>query len=174
MSTAGRTAAIVAAGLLASCAQAPSAQSAPQVPETIEFATTPCFGSCPVFSITLSSDGKGRYEGGRFVARKGAHEFTVTPAQMDAFLARLKPFRPRGEVRYDYGNCSVPVSTDSPSVEVRWKSGDRDDSLHWYLGCRDPRLIAIQPDLYDAWKVLPLDDLVGTAENRFQYDKRGG
>ena len=37
-----------------------------------------------------------------------------------------------------------------------------------------PVQIKIEPDLYGAWKELPLDDLVGTAENRFEYDQRGG
>ena len=167
-----RSIAIFAAALLAGCATTSGADT--PAPRSVRFETTPCFGSCPVFSMTISADGHGTYEGGRFVKTKGTHEFTASPAQVKAFFDRIRPFRPRGEKTYDYGHCPVAVATDSPSVHVRWTSVAGDDALDWYLGCRVPALNAIEPDLYNAWKELPLDDLVGTAENRFEYDQRGG
>lgn len=167
-----RMIALLAAGLLAGCATTGGSNSAP--PQSVDFVVTPCFGSCPDFSLTLSANGQGVYEGGGFVKVKGTHKFTATPAQVQAFFARLAPFRPSGEVRYDYGNCPVPVATDSASLNVRWKSSTGEDSLHWYRGCRVDALTKIKPDIQDAWKELPLDDLVGTAENRFEYQPRGG
>ncbi|WEK47036.1 MAG: DUF6438 domain-containing protein [Candidatus Andeanibacterium colombiense] len=167
-----RLIAVLAAALLAGCATTPGADTAP--PQSVRFETTPCFGSCPVFVVTISADGHGTYEGGRFVKTKGTHEFTATPAQVQAFFERIRPFRPKGEMRYDYGHCPVPVATDSSSVDVRWSSPRGEDSLNWYLGCRVPALNAIEPDLRNAWQELPLDDLVGRAENRFEYDQRGG
>jgi hypothetical protein len=164
-------AAPLTAALLAGCSDERPRQA--QTPQSVEFETTPCFGSCPVFKITVFSDDKGRYEGGRFVAQKGAHEFTATPKQLEAFFDRIGKFRPQGAVRYDIGHCPVPAHTDASSVEVRWKGPAGEDSLHWNLGCRDPQLSAIQPNLQEAWKELPLDDLVGKAENRFEYDQRG-
>jgi hypothetical protein len=167
-----RSIAILAAALLAGCTTASETNPAPA--QSVRFEITPCFGSCPVFTMTISADGHGVYEGGRFVKVKGTHKFAATPAQVRAFFDRIRPFRPRGEKHYDYGNCPVPVATDSPSVHVSWTSTSGSDSLNWYLGCRVPALNAIEPDLYGAWKELPLDDLVGTAENRFEYDQRGG
>lgn len=166
-----RSIAILAAALLAGCTTT-SGESSP-APQSVRFETTPCFGSCPVFVVTISADGHGIYEGGRFVKTKGTHEFAATPAQVKAFYDRIRPFRPHGEKTYNYGNCPVPVATDSPSVNVSWTSKAGSDALNWYLGCRVTELYAIQPDLYGAWKELPLDDLVGTAENRFEYDQRG-
>ena len=71
------------------------------------------------------------------------------------------------------GNCPGPAHTDASSVNVWWTSGDRTDSLDWNLGCRVEALQAIEPNLRDAWQELALDDLVGAAENRFEYDQRG-
>ncbi|MBO9498387.1 MAG: hypothetical protein J7496_10180 [Novosphingobium sp.] len=164
---------LAAAALLTGCAIMPEADSPPP-PQSVRFETTPCFGSCPVFVVTVSADGHGTYEGGRFVKTKGTHEFTATPEQVRTFFARLRPFRPHGGKRYDYGHCPVPVATDSPSVDVRWIAPGGHDSLNWYLGCRVPELETIRPDLRNAWQELPLDDLVGRAENRFEYDRRGG
>ena len=167
-----RIVALIALGLLASCSDERPRQA--QTPQSVDFETTPCFGSCPVFKVRLFSDGKGEYEGGRFVAQKGTHAFTATPEQVQAFFDRLRPFRPQGAVRHDMGHCAVPAHTDASSIDVRWRGPAGEDSLHWNFGCRDPKLSAIQPNLQDAWQELPLDDLVGTAENRFQYDQRGG
>jgi len=166
-----RLIAVLAVGLLAGCATIPQSSNSP--PQSVEFEVTPCFGSCPDFSITLTAGGTGTYTGRNFVKVKGTHQFTASQAQVRAFFKRLAPFRPEGEVKYDYEHCPVPVSTDSPSVNVRWKAADGDDALNWYRGCRVPDLMDIRPDLYDAWKELPLDDLVGTAENRFQYQPQG-
>lgn len=154
--------------LLAGCATTPMQDRA--TPETITFEETACFGSCPIFSVTLKADGSGTFTGTRFVAAKGEHPFKATPEQVKAFLARIEAFRPEGVVEYGYDNCSVPVRTDSPSVRVTWQNDSGADALSWYLGCAEPKVQKIQPDLYDAWKELPLDDLVGTKQNRFEYE----
>ncbi|WP_162225044.1 DUF6438 domain-containing protein [Erythrobacter sp. SG61-1L] len=157
--------------LLAGCATVP--QQTRTAPESVTFEETACFGSCPIFSITLNADGSGVFEGTRFVAAKGEHRFTAKPAQVKAFLARIEPFRPEGIVEYGYDNCSVPVRTDSPSVRVTWQSEGGAEALSWYLGCAEPKAVKIKPDLYGAWKELPLDELVGTKENRFEYEPQG-
>lgn len=166
-----RSIVILAAAALAGCATTSDADQ--PAPDSVSFEVTPCFGSCPVFSITIDRDGRGVYEGGRFVKVKGRHSFTASSTELAAFFDRIEPFRPNGTNTYDYGHCPVPVSTDSPNVNVSWKSPAGTDELNWYLGCRVEELSRIEPDLYGAWKELPLDELVGTAENRFEYDQRG-
>jgi hypothetical protein len=163
----------LAAVSLAGCVTAPSGAGS-EPPRQVTFETTPCFGSCPVFSLTLDADGHGIYQGGRFVKTKGRHEFSASPKQVRAFFDRLRPFRPRGAATYDMANCPGPAHTDAPSVKVRWISATRADSLDWYLGCQVAALKDIEPDLQNAWQELPLDDLVGRAQNRFEYDRRGG
>ncbi|HTM96378.1 MAG TPA: DUF6438 domain-containing protein [Croceibacterium sp.] len=165
--------AALAAVSLAGCVTTTSGAGS-EPPRQVTFETTPCFGSCPVFSLTLDADGHGVYEGGRFVKTKGRHEFSASAKQVRAFFDRIRPFRPAGAVRYDMANCPGPAHTDAPSVNVRWISATRADSLDWNLGCRVDALQAIEPDLQNAWQELPLDDLVGRAENRFEYDQRGG
>jgi hypothetical protein len=167
-----RLIAALAAVSLAGCAT--TSGSGPEAPRQVTFETTPCFGSCPVFSLTLDADGHGVYEGGRFVKSKGRHEFSASRAQVRAFFDRIRPFRPDGAASYDMANCLGPAHTDAPSVKVRWISATRADALDWNLGCQVAALQAIEPDLQNAWQELPLDDLVGRAENRFEYDRRGG
>ncbi len=169
-----KTATPLAAILLAGCATTPIESRA--APESVTFEETACFGSCPIFSFTLNADGSGTFEGTRFVAAKGEHRFTATPEQVKAFFARIERFRPSGAVEYGYANCSVPVRTDSPSVRVTWQGqgNGEADALSWYLGCAEPKVEKIKPDLYGAWQELPLGDLVGTKENRFEYEPQDG
>jgi hypothetical protein len=137
----------------------------------ITLESTACYGPCPIFSITVDRDGKGTYLGKRFVAQKGQHDFTVTPAQFEAFRARLAPFRPESSVSYGHDNCDGPLHTDDASAIVTWFDGARKTTLNWYFGCQQPGLAGRSQELHDAWQELPaLEPLVGTAQDRFEYD----
>lgn len=142
----------------------PAGPSAPVVrDEMIRYATSPCFGACPVYTVTVRPDGTGTFEGQRFTAVTGARDFRVSPAQYDAFLTRLAPYRPRsGSVRYAPGeaNCGQ-AATDMPSVEVQWdgKSGHR--GLSFYFGCDRERNRGMADALGSAPDLLPIAGLIG-------------
>lgn len=134
----------------------------------IEFTITECYGTCPAFTLSIGPDGKGEFDGGHFVRVRGKREFEASPEQISAFVSRLQPFRPKGSARYDYENCSVGVATDNPTIRVRWTGSQTEDSLDWYTGCDEPALVKISPNLYEAWKELPIQELVGNG-----YEPRG-
>lgn len=53
----------------------------------------PCFGRCPLYSVTLRADGSANWDGERFVDRLGPHEGRVHPddfARLARFLARVR------------------------------------------------------------------------------------
>ena len=135
---------------------------------TIRFETSACFGFCPAFSFTLDSDGVGRYVGKSHVAAMGERTFTATPEEYAALRDRLGEFRPDRSVSYDYENCDGPVATDHPSVEVAWMGSRADPvSLSWYMGCRQPELVAHSEKIYGAWQELPaLVEFVGQPDER--------
>ena len=155
---------LLATALTAGCAQSPETQPVRE----ISFSATGCFGPCPVFDFTIEASGKGTYEGEAYVAVRDEREFTATREQFQALVERLAPFRPRGEVTYDQ-SCDGPWATDNPSVRIAWYDNEKVDILNWYLGCEQPGLVEHTAEIYEAWRELPLDDLVGTADNRFTY-----
>jgi hypothetical protein len=53
----------------------------------IYYERTHCFGTCPVFRFTASSDGACAYEGINFVDRIGKHIGSVEPAKVQAIAA---------------------------------------------------------------------------------------
>ncbi len=131
--------------------------------EMLRYTTSPCFGACPVYTVTVRPDGTGTFEGQRFTAVTGARDFRVTPAQYDAFLTRLAPYRPRsGTVRVAPGTPACGQhATDMPSVEVQWdgKAGHR--AFSYYFGCDRARSPGVADALGSAPDLLPIAALIG-------------
>ena len=78
---------VIAAASLAACTAAappPPPPTAGMV-ETIRYETGPCFGACPVYTLTVSSDGRGVFEGRRHTAVAGIRNFAASPAQYAEF-----------------------------------------------------------------------------------------
>lgn len=142
----------------------PAGPAAPIVRgEMLRYTTSPCFGGCPVYTVTVRPDGTGTFEGQRFTAVAGARDFRVTPAQYAAFLTRLAPYRPRsGTLRIAPGTPACGQhATDMPSVEVQWdgKAGHR--ALSYYFGCDRARNAAMADALGSAPDLLPIGGLIG-------------
>jgi hypothetical protein len=49
----------------------------------------PCFGNCPIYEVTLRSDGRATYRGGDYAPRSGEYEGSVDPAAVEMLLDRL-------------------------------------------------------------------------------------
>jgi len=106
--------------------------------ETISYETSRCFGTCPVYRVTVQPDGTGVFEGRQFTKVVGTRDFRATPAQYRAFAARLQPYRPQGEQLIQPGQPGCgQVATDMPSVDIRWNEmSGASQHLSLYYGCR--------------------------------------
>lgn len=162
---------IMALGLLAlaGCVKPSGGPAGPGKPVAIEsdsirYETGPCYGRCPVYSVTVRPDGTGVFEGKRFTAVTGERAFRLTSAQYDAFAAKLAPYRPEsGQVRYAPGekNCE-PAATDASSVDVTWTRAIGDSQgLYFYYGCRAEKNRPLGQALGEAVEGLPIHDLIG-------------
>ncbi len=129
--------------------------------QTISYETGPCFGACPVFLVTVDSDGSGAFEGRRFTAVTGRRTFRITPAQFRAFAARLEPLRPAsGSVRYSGSPLCRSMATDLPSVDVKWRSRRGEQHLYFYYGCDMQERQAMAERLRRATELLPISPFV--------------
>ncbi|MGH6616511.1 DUF6438 domain-containing protein [Sphingomonas sp.] len=149
---------VVGALLIAGCAT-PQRQSATL--QTITYETAPCYGVCPVYRVTVGSDGAGIFTGIRHTAIGGDRKFSVTPRQFTAFAGTLSPYRPQGKRDITPGRpeCNDTV-TDMPSVNVRWEDV-RTDELSYYYGCRPASGPAMADALTTAPSLLPIADFIG-------------
>jgi hypothetical protein len=157
-----KTAFLLLAALPALPAAALPPSPRPSTPvQTIVFETGPCFGACPVYRLTINSNGSGTFEGRRFTRVTGSRPFRFTPAQYQAFARELAPLRPaRGSVRYAGERCRS-MATDMPSADVTGRSSRGTQSLYFYYGCDMQRNRAIAERLRRAPGLLPLGDFIG-------------
>lgn len=136
--------ALIAASLAACHGSAPAPAPAPDKAAgaadgapAVSLERTSCFGSCPVYRVTISRDGMVRFEGKRFVTDSGADSAQVTRSAVDSLLAELD----RGGY---YGFADQYVSgapacglyaTDLPSVNTAVDDGRRRKSVEHDRGC---------------------------------------
>ena len=159
-----KLAVMVAASGLAGCATVATSQAGQPIAtesETIRYETAPCHGTCPVYAVMITPDGKGTFEGRQHTAVIGIRTFQATPAAYRAFAARLSPYRPtENEMLYQPGTPDCDnAPTDMPSVDVVWTelSGGR-QHLNVYYGC-GPQ--AMRDALRAAPGDLPIASMIG-------------
>lgn len=130
--------------------------------QSITYSTGPCFGACPVYSVTVGRDGHGTFEGKRFTAVTGARDFTLTEAQFEQFMRALAPYRPTSgeEIHRPGTDCGQNI-TDQPSADVVWKQGNGSTQhLYLYYGCDRARFGAMVEGLRQAPSALPIQDFI--------------
>lgn len=155
-----------AAAALGGCAtmrsDAPPAPPTAGLVETISYETSPCFGFCPVYTVTVSSDGRGIFEGRQHTGVTGTREFIVSREQYAEFSSRLAPYRPSGERRIADPNCNGMIATDLPSVEIVWSGKGPQSRLYAYYGCDMERNEAMFEALRQAPQALPIEAFIGS------------
>ena len=113
----------------------PTADSAVRI--TLE--RSPCFGTCPVYSVTLDGSGAVLFEGRRFVADTGISTGRVPPGRIDSLVAELTAggyfdFADR----YAAGEPGCErYATDLPSVITEVRAGGRSKRIEHDHGCME-------------------------------------
>jgi hypothetical protein len=95
----------------------PTPAAAPPAP-AVTLERTPCFGTCPVYTVAISRDGKVEFDGKNHVADSGQATATIPPEQVDSLLAELEAvgyFGFADAYVMDSPACGM-YATDSPTV----------------------------------------------------------
>jgi hypothetical protein len=108
--------------LLTALVAVPACAQRPEEVTTISLQRTACFGTCPIYKVTLHRNGLASYDGRQFAKRTGSFR-----ASMDSLaFARL------AELIYAEGFTDLDTSyrepvTDMPTtfVCVRWATGSK-------------------------------------------------
>lgn len=113
---------------------------------------TPCYGTCPVYNVTLMSDGNVRFEGIRNVSAIGMTTWRVSADSAAAIFrfADSVQFASLAD-RFDFGEpgCS-PYIADLPGFAVTVESAGVPKRVYADGGCPNiPRALAALPPLID-------------------------
>ena len=91
---------------------------------------TACFGTCPVYSLTINGDGTVVYEGKDFVVVKGKVETTITQEQIDELISEFE--------KADYfslsDNYTERTITDAPTVITSISISGKSKAIEHYHG----------------------------------------
>ena len=136
---------LVAGALASACARgAPDVPAADSLP-TPEFPAAgsvslergSCYGTCPVYTVSVDRSGAVRFEGRRFVADTGVFTAIAPAARVDSLLAELEAggfFRLVD--RYGMGEPGCDrYATDLPTVIIEVRVGGRTKRVEHDHGC---------------------------------------
>lgn len=120
---------------------------------------TSCFGSCPVYKLTIFNDGKVLFDGKEFVKRPGMDTSQITKSQLEELIRQFEKidyFKLDENYTDDPKNCPQQ-STDNPSAitSLNWQ-GKRKIIRHYY-GCSGSKVAEQLTDLEDK-----IDEVVNT------------
>ena len=98
---------------------------------------TPCFGTCPVYQVTISRSGTVRFVGKYHVARQGEASVEIPAARVDSLLLELEAggyFEFADAYVMDSPACGQ-YATDSPMVITSASTGGRTKTIRHDYGC---------------------------------------
>lgn len=167
--TAGRHSALSAIILLAAaCGQQDQGvvQRDPGNP-VIVLSEGACFGTCPIYDMTLRPDGAFTLYGERFVKDTGIHEGNIGPEAWDEATAALK-----GASFWSAQPMQTPETlqncqTDAPTARITWRTEEGlEKTITYDAGCGVRKTQNMVIALREALK---FDDLVWT-DREFPFD----
>ena len=136
-------AALALAACLTGCGQrtpgtpAPEATSSSGTMVTLE--RGPCFGTCPVYRVSLGGDGRIGFTGTRFVTPVGSDTSRVAAEQVGRLVDSLDTagfFALADEYVLNSPACGR-YATDAPTVTITVRSGERGKTVRHDHGCAD-------------------------------------
>ena len=143
---------------LISCTQRQAAVGSPagSTPFTaITFERTPCFGTCPVYRVSVSGTGTVSFTGIHNVDSVGTFTGHIDAAAVQALRKAFDDAKYSSLLRaYGQANCS-PYGTDAARILTSMTTGGQTKSVDHDLGCGTAAPAAL-PDLYRKF-----DSLVG-------------
>jgi Domain of unknown function (DUF6438) len=143
--------------LVACSRREPSPAAAPAGP-AVTLERAPCFGTCPVYTVAISRDGKVEFDGKHHVADSGQATATIPPERVDSLLIELEAagyFGFADAYEMDSPACGM-YATDSPTVITSATRDGETKTVRHDRGCS-----AAPPELSRLEQ--RIDEVAGTA-----------
>ena len=115
----------------------PAAEAAAAQAPVVTLERTPCFGTCPVYTVAITPSGTVRFNGRHHVAHTGEATATIPAARVDSLLAELKAggyFELADRYVMDALACGM-YATDSPTIITSATLGGMTKTIRHDRGC---------------------------------------
>lgn len=117
--------------------QVPAPDSASTANSAVTLERGPCFGTCPVYRVSLAGDGTVGFVGTRFVSRMGTDTSRVAPEVVNRLVQSLDAagfFALADAYVPDAAACGL-YHTDAPTVSITVRVPGRDKTVRHDHGC---------------------------------------
>ena len=137
-----------------------SVQQAPNTQETIRYASSPCFGACPIYSVEVAPTGLIRFEGKQYTKAIGVKEIQGSVKDYQKLVSDLKTYRPETGTQAKTGGCQQ-TATDMSSYYISWiQANGTETKLSHYKGCMSPANNKLNKIMDSLPEQLGLKDLI--------------
>ena len=118
-----------------------------------------CFGTCPSYVVTVTSDGKVTWEGRDFVKTKGKATTQIKPEDFNKLVKEFERIKfATLDDKYETGTRGCPESaTDNPSAQTSIRMNGKTKTVLHYYGCRDSEVLRTLTALERK-----IDEVIGT------------
>ncbi len=120
-----------------------------------------CFGACPIYKVTVTSDGTVNFEGRQYTRTKGAAKGHISVQDFRRLVAEFERINYFSlPDRYAPGTPVCPqVITDMPSADTSLRLNGKTKGVAHYHGCSSSAALAKLTALEDK-----IDEVAGTAK----------
>ena len=130
---------------LPALAQRQTRRRAPRT-NVITLERTACFGACPIYNLTIFSDGTVQYVGTRFVKKLGSATGRISRRKLRGLIRefdRIDYFNLDDD--YTPGSRACPhAPTDMPSAITSFTRKGNTKTIRHYHGCHEESLTALE------------------------------
>jgi len=112
---------------------------------------TACFGTCPVYKLTIFADGRVLYEGISHVKKKGKAKGRISPAKLEELIEEFQNI-----YYFNLKNAYIPgtdacrqSATDMPSAVTSLTRNGNSKTINHYHGCRGSQTLDLLTRLED-------------------------
>ena len=112
---------------------------------------TLCYGSCPVYELTIFSDGRVEYVGKQFVKKVGKATGQITRKQLEELVMEFTDidyFHLPTSIQRGSKHCPQ-AATDHPSAITSLNWQGRSHRVNHYHGCRGSNVLEVLSKLED-------------------------
>lgn len=105
--------------------------------DVFTYSKSQCYGTCPAYEVTLSSDGELVFKGEKFVESVGVYKIKKSPklfSKIEQILSKYK-FDSYKDSYYDNKSCKE-MWTDHPTTTIGLKLNGKTKKVEHYLGCK--------------------------------------
>jgi acetamidase/formamidase len=102
-----------------------------------------CFGTCPMYKVTLRSDGTVTFDGANFVKNKGTATGKITPEDFNKLVSEFEKVKFFSlDDTYEPGSPGCgPAATDLPYVRTSIQMKGKTKSISHYQGCLNSEVV---------------------------------